>query len=119
MNQTEILDRIVDIIEQYPMPLPEKVKSEWEQLKTDLRDAQDEPCYGFGFWHRGYEIELYGSKLLYCQVSREQYEDMLEMFGGKISIDDFKKKWDNEIQSRTDNCGNAVEARPATASDNS
>jgi len=92
MTQEEILDRIVEIIETYPTPLPEEVKKEWSDLNDAMRELH-EPSYGIGFWHKGYEIELYGHKILYCKKSVEEYKDMLRMFGGEMTIEQYNDKW--------------------------
>lgn len=94
MTQEEILDRIVEIIETFPTPLPEEVKKEWRDLNDKMRELH-EPSYGIGFWHKGYEIELYGSKILYCKKSVEEYEDMLGMFGGEMTIEQYNEKWNS------------------------
>lgn len=91
MTQEEILDRIVEIIETYPT-FTEEVKKEWRDLNYKMRELH-ELSYGLGFWHKGYEIELHGSKIFYCKKSIEEYEDMLGMFAGKMTIDQYNEKW--------------------------
>lgn len=89
-----MLDRIVEIIETYDSdPFPSNILAEWNKLNEDLRQLEEEPSYGLGFWHKGYEIELYGRKILYGKMTKEEYSDMLEMFAGGMKIDDYKQKW--------------------------
>jgi len=92
LTQDEILDRVVEIIEQYPFPLPEEIAIEWRQLNDLIRELH-EPSYGLGFWHKGYTIDFYGSKILYCRESKEKYEDMLGVFSAKMTIKEYNEKW--------------------------
>lgn len=91
MTENEILDRIVEIIETYPT-FTDEISKEWRSLNDKMRELH-EPSYGIGFWHKGYEIELYGSKILYCKKSIEEFEDMLRMFGGETTIVQYNEKW--------------------------
>jgi hypothetical protein len=93
MTQNEMLDRIVEIYENNPSPLPEELLPEWRKLNDDLRELDEEKCYGLGFYHKGYTINLHGSKIFLNKMSKEQYCDMLDMFRGKITVKEFNKKW--------------------------
>jgi len=96
MTQDEILDLVVEIIENYPSPLPEEVKAEWQQLNDDIRKLQDKPTYGLGFWHKGYDIHFHGRKILHAKMSQEQYEDMCEIFSSRMTVAEYNEKWKKE-----------------------
>lgn len=94
MTEDEILDRIVEIIEIYDsVPFPPEISVEWGKLNDRLREFQKKPSYGLGFWHKGYEIELYGHNILYSEMTKEQYCDMMKVFSCGMKIEEYKEKW--------------------------
>lgn len=88
-HPTEILDKVVDFLESDKatpaspsgQPLTTDL-TEWNTLRTELRESLGgQKLYGCQWWHRGYVIDLHGSKLLYCKATEEEYvADLKRMF---------------------------------------
>lgn len=95
MSEEEMLDRIVEIFENSPSPLPEELLSEWKNLNDGIRALYDKPRYSFTFWHKGHIVELRGSQIELGKMSEEQYADMFEVFGCRMTPEEYNKKWND------------------------
>lgn len=93
MTQEEMLDRIVEIFENTPTPLPEELLPEWKSLNDGIRALYDKKYYSFTFCHKGYQIELRGSQIELGEMSEAQYVDMMGVFSCSMTPKDYNNKW--------------------------